>query len=188
MKTLKHIPLLMALIIAIFMGSCQKEPLSPVSNTPSSSINRAPNQGGYCGNVIVTELIAGQHTNAGQVIVSNNKETLYITYKVTEEWLLDELHLYIGDLRLLPTTESGNPNPGHFPYKIKIDGSSLEYTFVIPASSVASCFIVAAHASIINRHSNVTETAWGYGTAINPEENWGMYFNTCKQLCGEYEL
>jgi hypothetical protein len=192
MKTFKHIPLLMAMIIAIFMGSCQKEPLSPVSNTNSSSISRAPNQVGYCGNVTVTELIAGQTINAGQVIVSNNGETLYVTYKTNEAWTINEMHLYVGDLRLLPKTESGNPKPGQFPYIKKLTGSEFEYTFAIPLSEIGHCFVVAAHATLISRlpaQSAIIETAWGNGLPINNEEgNWGMYFDVCKQLCGDYEL
>lgn len=193
MKTLRHIPLLMAVIIAIFMGSCQKEPLSPVSNTAtSSSISRAPNQVGYCGNVTVTELIAGQFTNAGQVIVSNNGESLSVTYKVNEAWILNEMHLYVGDLRLLPKTNSGNPIPGQFPLKKIMNDNTMQYTFTIPLSQLGNCFVVAAHAAIKNRHSSEnssTETAWGNGLLINTGGgNWGMYFGVCKQLCGDYEI
>lgn len=192
MKTLKHIPLLMAVIIAIFMGSCQKEPLSPSSEINNTrNINR-PILPSYCGNVTVTELIAGQIDNVGQVIVSNNGETLYVTYKTNEEWTINEMHLYVGDFRLLPRTESGNPIPGQFPYIKKLNDSEMEYTFAIPLVEVGNCFAVAAHASLLSRHSTLSpmfESAWGNGLLINNEEgSWGMYFNVCKQRCGDYEM
>jgi hypothetical protein len=57
------------------------------------------------------DLIAGQYIDVGDVIVSNDASTLYVTYEITEpDWVITETHLYVGK-NLSPTTA-----PGQFPY------------------------------------------------------------------------
>ncbi|GAI71767.1 unnamed protein product, partial [marine sediment metagenome] len=58
-----------------------------------------------------TNLIAGQHTIAGSVTVSNDGENLFVTYKTSDGWLMNATHLYVDTVE--PTISA----PGKFPHK-----------------------------------------------------------------------
>jgi hypothetical protein len=187
MKALKYITLLLVVLTTIFLGSCKKDIISPSKNTESPTSFREGNTP-FCGYTIVKDLMAGQHINIGSVTVNNDMNNLYVTYNTVENWYINELHLYVGNLSGLPKTKSGNPIPGHFPYSKSFSNNTLSYTFVIPLSSISEdCYIIAAHSSVSQRDNSgsiiKSETAWGYGSRINVTGNWGMYFEACRQVC-----
>jgi len=59
----------------------------------------------------VTNLLAGQTEDVGDIKVWNDGDSLYVTYEITEpDWVITETHLYAGK-NVPPTTA-----PGQFPY------------------------------------------------------------------------
>lgn len=132
-------------------------------------------------------LMAGQHTNAGSIIISNDLTNLYVTYTTTGGWTLMETHLFVGALSELPKSEKGVPEAGQFPYKNDRINNLTTYTYTIPLSSLpeSGCISVAAHASVglLNAEGIVSkkETAWGSGTRLNQDDSWAMYSTYC--LC-----
>lgn len=191
MKTLKQMTFLVAVIAAVFFTCCKKESLQPSlqsSLSNSDEVAEKPIKGASCGNVTVVDLIAGQNMKAGYVIVSNNKKSVFVTYKVNEGMNIEELNLYVGDFRLMPKTKTGNPIPGQFTFVKKFSEPMREYTFTIPIFLMRNCFKVAAHATLRDIKEKSTEGAWGQGLAINESEgSWGMYFGVCKQSCSDEE-
>lgn len=131
------------------------------------------------------DFLAGQFTNMGKVCVSNDQNNLYVKYMTENEWLLNDLHLYVGKtLALLPVTKRGNPKIGNFPYSQ--EGVNTNYfEFKIPISTLGSLscgesIVVAAHASVqrlIDGTSYQEETAWSEGTRFVEKGNWGTYSN-----------
>jgi len=127
-----------------------------------------------------TNLIAGQHTVAGFITVSNDGKNLYITYETEDSWLINETHLYVDTI--IPT----NSAPGKFPYKHEELGWVTTDTYEIPLEDlgVVPCDIVyiAAHAELIKNKKKAG--SWAEGVKIRPGKNWAMYFNYQIWPCG----
>jgi hypothetical protein len=134
---------------------------------------------------LVTDLIAGQNINAGNIIVTNDATNLYVTYNMTGGWELLETQLYVGSFEDIPTTPNGNPKIGNFPYKNDSVYFATTYTYTIPLTSLNGdpCMVVAAHASVGLPDSTgliaQKETAWGAGTRLTSSGNWAMYSIYC---------
>ena len=74
---------------------------------------------------VVTDLLAGQYMDAGDVLVWNDADNLYVKYEL-EGWCMSETHLHVADnLDGIPHTKKGNPIPGKFDYKTEHDPLSL---------------------------------------------------------------
>ena len=119
-----------------------------------------------------TNLIAGQHVVAGLITVSNDDETLFITYETVDNWIINETHLYVGTT--IPTKSA----PGKFPYKHEELGEVTTDTYEIPLEDleIGPCdkIYIAAHAELID--GTVAETGWAEGVEITLGKNWAMYF------------
>lgn len=129
------------------------------------------------------DLLAGQYTNIGKVCVSNDQDFLYVKYQTENEWLLNDLHLYVGTtLAALPVTKKGNPKIGNFPYNVEgVNTNYFEFKLPLSILGTISCgdsIEVAAHASVqrlIDGGSYQEETAWSEGTRFVEKGNWGTY-------------
>ena len=145
-----------------------------------------------CEDQTSVDLIAGQHTDSGDVTVSNDEDTLYVTYSTQDGWELDEVHLHVAcDVADIPQSKRGNPIPGRFDYKAE-GLSGTEYSFAIPLEDIeclAECgedLVIAAHASVVNDDGTSTqqETAWGDGEDFDGA-NWAMWFSHEVECCDE---
>jgi hypothetical protein len=100
----------------------------------------------------VTDLIAGQYTDVGDVLVWNDEENLYVKYLISEPNLcLDETHLQVAtSLAGIPQTKNGNPIPGQFAYQNDHDLCIDEYTYSIPLNNwePGTSLYLAAHAVV----------------------------------------
>jgi hypothetical protein len=98
----------------------------------------------------VTDLIAGQHTDVGDVIVWEDGDDLYVKYQTDAGWSMSETHLHIAlTLEGIPQN-NGNPPPGQFDYKTDHNPSVDTYTYqipILPAWKGQNIFI-AAHAVV----------------------------------------
>jgi len=87
------------------------------------------------GDPYVTDLLAGQFEDVGDVKVWNDGDNLYITYEITDlDWIITETHLYVGK-NVAPTTA-----PGQFPYDDE-DATSVSdtaVTYTIPLDDIDS--------------------------------------------------
>jgi hypothetical protein len=138
-----------------------------------------------CGDVKTVDLYGGQHILVGDVEISNDGVNLYVTYHAAEGWSFTDLHLYVGDISLMPHNKSMNPTIGHFPYKVEgLPYPTVYYTFTIPLATLPKCFEVVAHAVVRNGKQSETAylleklftTAFGIG-------HWGGYASYCKGDC-----
>ncbi len=132
----------------------------------------------------VVTLFAGQTQNAGNVTVTNDANFIYVTYNTANGFVLTQTHLYVGACELIPVNRPGNPIPGQFPYA-SAHASVTSYTYQVPITAipVGTCGCIAAHA-VVNQFtatggSTNQQTAWGNGTVINPDGQWGMKFTYC---------
>ncbi|MEX1311131.1 MAG: choice-of-anchor O protein, partial [Candidatus Sulfomarinibacteraceae bacterium] len=67
-------------------------------------------------------MIAGQHHDAGTVIIHNNNGGLLIDVRLANDWYMVELHVHAGWAENpIPVTKDGNPKPGKFEFKYEYD-------------------------------------------------------------------
>ncbi|HEC44113.1 MAG TPA: hypothetical protein ENI20_14920 [Bacteroides sp.] len=147
----------------------------------------------------IYELIAGKNENVGTVTVDNDQVNLYVTYETEGEWLIGEIHIYVGDSTAVPSNKKNTPVPGHFPYVIDEDLSVSSYTYVIPLTEelvTLECFAVIAHAVVFKEEmiegemiETDEETAWGCGgkdfTTAFGTTRWGCFGEYCLVECEE---
>jgi|GEM_PF-3413867 len=136
-------------------------------------------------------LTAGQHIPVGNIVVGNDGDYLYVTYKTTDDWYLTEVHLYVLDEdpeRRLP--------PGRAPYKSKVD-KEKEFTLKIPLGDFVPDFEnqcdelslwLQAHAvvkKIVDGEVVQKETAYG-GDIVKPRRGaWYGVFPFTIKCCEE---
>lgn len=127
------------------------------------------------------DFIAGQNIVAGSVCVTKSDENLEFKFNTIDNFLIDEVHLYVGDLAEMPATKKGNPKVGNFPYKQE-DINTNTATLVVPLSSIGnpacdSEITFAAHAAVFKDLGDgklLAETAWTQGERIVEKGNWAM--------------
>jgi len=104
------------------------------------------------------DLLAGQHILAGNVTVSNDGQNFHITFNTQDGWLINEVHVWIGEhLSALPKNKGGNPMIGQFPYKASNLNGVTTYSVEVPMSVLGSptyldgkTIYVATHAVVAN--------------------------------------
>jgi hypothetical protein len=136
------------------------------------------------------ELIAGQTINTGNVIVANDIENLYVTYRSGNGWKIKEIHLYAGSIENVPVNSQSVPVPGHFPIKESFNPEVGTVTFEIPLAELPQCPYILAHAVVVK--DGREETAWGKGE-ISFEgaydiSRWGWIIQFCSEECEGKDL
>lgn len=138
-----------------------------------------------CREVQEVRLLAGQKYEAGNILVVNNSENLYVGYLTTGDWKLKAIHLYVGSAEGLPVNGPGNLVPGQFPIKAEFEELQNFYYVEIPLSSLPEgCVTIAAHAEVVkvvNGEVVQKETAFGEGDKVG--KNWFMKFEYCIEVC-----
>lgn len=136
-----------------------------------------------CGALTETVLLAGQSIPTGSVVVENDGQYLYVTYRTDGNWLITETHLAVATRpEDLPQTPKGNAIPGQFAYQTSHDPGVTEVTHTIDVTAwpAGTPLYIAAHSVVVSAAGS--ETAWGDGQAF-PGKNWAMYFPHSVQSC-----
>jgi hypothetical protein len=200
MKTFKSL-LLLAVPFSLLLSSCTKEEHAfiaeqPIENVRSSSLIGSTTEAlnadlSFCSSQEVT-LCAGRTVQMGTVSVKTTADNItYVTYTTAQNWIIKELHLYVGEEAGIPTSGGGNAAPGLFPYTKTFSSPWVvkSYTFII--ADLPSTYTVAAHASVARVKGNTIieqQTAWAdgcKGTKINPSGGgaWGTKFTYSCTSC-----
>jgi hypothetical protein len=121
----------------------------------------------------VTDLIAGRDTDAGEVLVWNDADNLYVKYVTAGDWCLRETHLHVATaLADIPQTKSGNPKPGKFDLKAS-HYCAAETVYVLPLTWATDTELyIAAHAEI----DAISVSGYVYSFDF-PEGAWGAGVN-----------
>ena len=205
-RPLKTIALLLLLSVAYI--SCKKQKPKddpqPPGETPSlyesifTSHNISP-----CGNILTSMLKIQDGTDIGTVTVGNDSLYLYLTYNLTGNWYLGDVHSYAGREALIPKNNDGNPTYLAFPGKQRLNfcDQRQTFTFRILLSNLANdnsaqCatneqYYIAMRASVKQLNtptdclSGADQAAWGAPFLINPgnTNEWATAFYYCKQDC-----
>jgi hypothetical protein len=135
---------------------------------------------------VVFDYLGGQTILTGNLTVTNDDKNLYVTYNTNKNWYLNAVHLYVGTLGGMPVNNSSTPIPGKFPYNVPFSALQTTYTITIPLTGLPSCYIIAAHAELVQKIDGVvisTETGWSAGTQFPNTNRWGFYSAYCTQYC-----
>lgn len=180
--------LILFITIGLSVTSCKKANVKPVTQSLTTNSNNSSSLS-PCGDPVVSELIAGQNTQSGTIIVQNTSDSVYVTFTTINGWQLGKTHLYVGELQNMPSTPTGNPQIGNFPYQHTFNPYTTSDQYAIAIADLPECFIVAAHAEthLVDANGNViqSETSWGNGTQFNQSGSWAMYSSYCVQACEE---
>jgi hypothetical protein len=129
-------------------------------------------------------LIAGQTILVGVVQLDLNNTHLSVTYRTISNWTISDVHMWVGANRTgYPSTPTGNPQIGLFPYSGSAGGTNyFRFTVGLSFSSIFSnmcryCnstqpFYLMTHAVVTK--TGQTETAWGSGDRVVAQGNWAL--------------
>lgn len=180
--------LLMLWTIALLLLSCEKEdPIVLEQQNQITDNTTQDNDNDECSEEFT--LYAGQFTDVGSIVITNDDTNIYVTYNTINGWVLNETHLYVGHPDNIPTNNAGNPQIGQFPYN-DTHNNATSFTITVPIDESLDCYAVAAHASvslIIDGEVVQSETAWSDGDDINDGGSWATYSEFCLLDCCEVE-
>ena len=125
--------IVLVLILGLALTGCSL--LSDISQVPATEQSGIPYLTKHTvGDPFVTDLLAGQTIDVGDVLVWNDSDYLYVKYVVDAVyWCLTETHLAVAANSLdgIPQTKKNNPIPGQFPYQCCYDEDEGEWVFKI---------------------------------------------------------
>jgi hypothetical protein len=140
-----------------------------------------------------TTLYADEIINAGMVSVWNGTENLKILIKPSGEWLISEVHVFVGTDQDEIPTKNGNPVPGKFPYKKEFSSPVLKDTTVVHLSDDMGfnwgapwedqrIQNIAVHVDLVKLDEitgevTAEEGAWAFGPNEFEGSQWGWWFN-----------
>jgi len=134
-----------------------------------------------------TTLKAEEKQICGQVLVTNNADSLYVTYQMFDGWKLRKIHLYAGTYNAMPVDGAGNPSYNSFPKtKVYSNPVSGSVTIGYGLNNLPANYIVAVHAETertINGSGVLIESAWGFGDAFINAATWGWTIPYSTQFC-----
>lgn len=102
-----------------------------------------------------TDMIAGggnvkSAMDAGDVLVWNDANNIYVKYMASGGWMISETHLSIKTSMAEIPQNNGNPIPGKFKYKGYHDPMVDAYTYVVPKTwPVGTKLYIAAHSVVM---------------------------------------
>jgi hypothetical protein len=126
-----------------------------------------------CGTPTRVDLIADENTPVGTVEVVQDGQNLYVVYRTDESWPIGKTALTIGEtVEDIPTTSTGNPRIGVFPYTSS-HADVHEVIWPVPLASLdGGSVVLAAFAELGGEAAG----AWGEGEPLAAQGNWAMYF------------
>ncbi len=144
----------------------------------------APPKGGEpttpaCGEKKTLVLLAGQNHPVGRVEVTNNETTLTVRYFLDEGWVFESAKVAAASgLDGIPRTPTGNPIPGHFPYKAygkEVKAPHFEVDLAKAGVKPGEEMVLAAFADVVHTATKKREGAWADGHRFVPRGNWATY-------------
>ena len=139
-----------------------------------------------CGPSTTVTLFGGQTINTGTVTISNDVDSVTVTYSTNDPWVITAVHLAVSDsLAGIPQNKNNNPIPGHFPINTRYNPPVTTVTFVVPIDNLVpgETLYIGAQAEVqAPGGQGGGQTAWGDGTSFGGN-NWATYITYTAQPC-----
>ena len=99
------------------------------------------------GDTSMVTIWAGQHYDAGYVLIWTYADSVYLSTHTTGSWLMNEWQMaYANSGAGLPRNKPGHLVPGHFPYKAEFSPPETTYTYALPLTNYEAgdtiCFAI----------------------------------------------
>ena len=136
------------------------------------------------GSPTIVTLYAADSIDIGTITVTNNNDSVFVTFNTYDNWQLQLIHLFVGSMLDIPLDPANNPYVNNFPYVTTLDPMQTTVTFGFPDSLLHETFIVAAYAEVykvLNGQIIQSEIAWGEGIQFTEDGIWATYFNYSKK-------
>ncbi len=171
--------LLGSVILALFFVSSCNLGVVDLDSSESAAARSA----GFLAENGTYTLFAGQNINSGLLTVSNDADTLTVTFTAASDWFIAETHLeVVSSLTDVPSTRQGSPIPGQFSVNETHNPAVSEviYTFSLADNGFefGDTIVIAAHAvvqNIVDGEFIQEETAWSSGPRFVARGNWATY-------------
>jgi hypothetical protein len=144
-----------------------------------------------CDTYVSHVLYGGQTIDVGDVEVWHDGDNVYVRFTTEGMWWLSETNVWVGDdIDNLPTTGSGAPKIGHFPFSMDHDPMVQMYKYTIDLDDAGfdpgDTLYFATHA-VVNKvvSGEVVQEETGWAGDEDPEsKRWWWYFDyePCKVL------
>lgn len=139
-------------------------------------------------------LTAGKHIDAGNVIVSNDNENLYITVNSTAGFaaVAENVKIWVGtntDLTPaeggVPVNGQGVPIAGQFPWKYNASDTTITVTIPFTELEAYNGVVNCSSKILVYVHVDVLggETAWGGALPGNLNTNRWYFYDTYQAVC-----
>lgn len=111
---------------------------------------------------MTVDLIADQDIDAGDIVIWNDADNLYVKYTVISPWTMTATQLQISDSVDEVPQANGNPIPGQFMLVDLHYPAVTEWQYVVPLTVKAkTSLVIAAHASLMQMSSSTIVSAPG---------------------------
>ncbi len=132
-------------------------------------------------NIFTYNIINSSMNNVGTMRLTNNDTRFSITFKTTNGWLLNEIHLFAGDIANLPIL-NGNLNLNGFSVNKVFNSPTNLYSIKAYLNSLPPCFSIVATGTATDTYGNLQQV-WVYGIQL-PGTKFIVWYNTyCIQQC-----
>lgn len=139
-----------------------------------------------CGDTTFTTLFGGQTIDTGVVVISNDLDSVTVTYATNDPWVITAVHLAVAtSLDGIPQNKNHNPQPGHFPINTTYNPPVTTVSFTIPLGSAnpGDTLFIGAQAEVqAPGGQGGGQTAWGFGPRFGGH-NWATYIAYTVQGC-----
>ncbi len=133
-----------------------------------------------------TPLYTSQNVNVGEVHITNNEDSVFVTVDLIPTWYFRKIYVYAGPLAGMPNTSQYIPLIDQFPIRIPLGSTLQTVTVGYPIANFPPCYVLAVHADVLNTVNGVfvqAEKAWGYGTPFTNTTQWGWTIPYCTKVC-----
>ncbi len=123
-------------------------------------------------------LVGSRKLKVGKVVVSNDEENLYLTFRANKSRYMKKVYLYIGEKGQIPFYSNGFPNLRKFNFKAfpYYFGGMKKATYVIPLSSInLDCFEIVAYSKVYDKNSSCFYSAFAYNKNLTQEYTYSYY-------------
>jgi hypothetical protein len=181
--------LLLVLLTAFALSSCEKELILPAGEAPETQaifgLNGPANP---CGTFETANVITQNGTIVGYAEILNDNKDLYVQMQLNHGWVITKAYAYAGKLNQLPMTAQGNPNFEAFPFKPYFGRGANAISIRIPLAGLPACYEISTLLQIaeLDLFGNIIadDTCMLDGTFVGN----GTVKNYCTHVCSTVNI
>ncbi len=165
-----------------------KEPAASFGNKPTmvsrenmSTIGIKGGPAKICGMLVASDFIASQQQDIGNLLISNDKDSVYVSIVSQAKSDFTSCNLFLGDASQIPLDHTGKPDANLFPHKKNFPLPVHLRSFGFARASLDSCIMIIVRVEATSPSGSVI-LAWSSGF-LAPGTNLITGNDYCMQDC-----